>query len=56
MHTIIVDNDHVMVNFKLNYSINIVTNNVISLFVRYGAPSLSIDAVLATIVDGASAN
>ena len=35
---------------------NIVPNDIISLFVQYEKTSSSMDAVLAIIVDGASAN
>ena len=56
LHTIIVENYHVMVNFKSNYSNNIVPNDMISLFVQYGRAPLSMDAVLATIVNNVRTN
>ena len=46
-------NGHVIVNYKLNYSSNIVCKDSSSLFIQYGHAASTLDAIPATIVDAA---
>ena len=51
LYIIVLVKSHVIVDYKINYSINIVSNNSISLFIRYWHTALTLDANPDTIVD-----